>query len=135
MTVFSLGMSSTDNLLQLLGLVVLFIVILVITYYTTKLIGGIKAGQQKKGNIKVLETFQVTQNKYLQLVQVGKKYIVIAIGKNEIQLITELKENELNEPEECLKQDIKFLDLLSKITKKQEDKNTKEGQETDRDKG
>ena len=131
MTVFSLGMSSTDNLLQLLGLVVLFIVILIITFYTTKIIGGIKAGQQKKGNIKVLETFRVTQNKYLQLVQIGKKYIVIAIGKNEIQLITELQESDLNEPEEYLKQDLRFMDILSKLSKKQEDKNTREGQETD----
>ena len=129
--IFSLGMSSTDNLLQLLGLVVLFIVILIITFYTTKLIGGIKAGQQKKGNIKVLETFRVTQNKYLQLVQIGKKYIVIAIGKNEIQLITELQESDLNEAEEYIKQDFKFMDILSKLTKRQEDKNTKEGQETD----
>ncbi len=131
MTVFSLGLSSTDSLLQFLGLLVLFIVILIITFYTTKLIGGIKAGQQKKGNIKVLETFRVTQNKYLQLVQIGKKYFVIAIGKNEIQLITELNESDLNEPEEYIKQDFKFLDILSKIAKKQEDKNTKEGQETD----
>lgn len=131
MTILGIGMSSKDSLLQLFGLTLLFIIILIITYYTTKFIGGVKLNQMKKGNIKVLETFRITQNKYLQLVQIGTKYIVIAIGKNEIHCITELQESDLILQDQFVKKDINFLDVLSKIAKKQEDKKKNDDQEID----
>jgi flagellar protein FliO/FliZ len=131
MTILGIGMSSKDSLLQLFGLTLLFIIILIVTYYTTKFIGGVKLNQMKKGNIKVLETFRITQNKYLQLVQIGTKYIVIAIGKNEIHCITELQESDLILQDQSVKKDINFLDILSKIAKKQEDKKKNDDQEID----
>lgn len=125
------GTSGMSNVLQLMGLLVLFVVILIVTYYTTRFVGGIKLGQMRKGNFKVLETFRIAQNRYLQLVQIGKKYIVIAIGKNEIEFITELQENDLIRQEQSEKKDIKFLDVLTRIAGRREDNKEKDDRETD----
>jgi len=88
-------MTTTDNVLQLVGLVLLLIVILVAAYYTSKFVGGIKLGQIKNSNFKVIDTYRISPNKLLQIVKIGNKFIVISIGKDTINFITELDETEV----------------------------------------
>jgi len=121
MIILEIGTSSAENIFQLIGVSILFIFILVITYYTTRFVGGVKLGQIKKGNFKVLETNKVTQNKYLQLVQIGTRYFVIAVNKDDIRLITELKEDEIIKQEQVVKKNENFLDIITKITNKRND--------------
>jgi flagellar protein FliO/FliZ len=89
------GTSSYDSPLQLVGLVFLLIIILVAAYYTSKFIGGIKLGQMRKSNFQVIDSYRVTPNKALQIVKIGNKYVVISIGKDDINFITELDEAEV----------------------------------------
>lgn len=89
------GISTTDNVLQLVGLVVLLIIILVAAYYTSKFVGGIKLGQMSTSNFKVIDTYRISPNKLLQIVKIGNKFIVISIGKDTINYITELDEAEV----------------------------------------
>ena len=89
------GGASYDSIWQLAGLFLLLIIILVAAYYTSRLIGGIKLGQMKKSNFQVIDTYRVTPNKALQIVKIGNKYVVIAIGKDDIHFITELDEAEV----------------------------------------
>lgn len=131
MIILELGMSNSESILQLLGVSILFVFILVITYYTTKFVGGVKLGQTKKGNFKVLETYKIAQNKYLQLVQIGTRYFVIAIGKDDICSLVELQESEIIQQEQFNKQNIKFIDVLTKLHNKQTDKNKNDDQEID----
>jgi len=91
----SKGITTTDNVLQLVGLVLLLIVILVAAYYTSKFVGGIKLGQIKNSNFKVIDTYRISPNKLLQIVKIGNKFIVISIGKDTINFITELDETEV----------------------------------------
>ena len=46
-------------------------------------------------NLEVIETCRITSNKYLQIVRAGTKYLLIAIGKDEVHMLTELSEEEL----------------------------------------
>lgn len=93
------GVTSTggtqDSFVQLLGLVFLLIIILIATYYTSKFVGGVKLGQMKNSNFQVIDTYRVTQNKLIQIVKIANKYVVIAIGKDTINYITELDEAEV----------------------------------------
>jgi flagellar protein FliO/FliZ len=123
MTILVAGMSSQDNLLQLLGVSILFIFVLAITYFTTKFVGGYKMGMTKNSNFKVIETLKVTQNKYLQIVQIGKRYFVISIGKDEVHLISELNEEDIILKDTVNMQKGNFTDILSAMIKKQKDKN------------
>ena len=123
MIILTAGTSNWDSVFQLIGVSILFIIILVITYYTTKFVGGVKMGMTKNSNFKVLETFKVTQNKYLQLIQVGTRYFVIAIGKDDIRFLAELNENEIIRQDEAKLQTGNFTELFHSVLKKQKEKN------------
>ncbi len=109
------GTSTYDSILQLVGLVFLLIIILVAAYYTSRLIGGIKLGQMKKSNFQVIDSYRVTPNKALQIVKIGNKYVVVAIGKDNINFITELDESEviIRESQQGEKQS--FKQILDKL--------------------
>jgi flagellar protein FliO/FliZ len=87
--------SSFDSISQLVGLVFLLIIILVAAYFTSKFVGGIKLGQLKNSNFKVIDSYRISPNKVIQIVKIGNKYMVIAIAKDTINVITELEEAEV----------------------------------------
>ncbi|WMJ88435.1 flagellar biosynthetic protein FliO [Anaerocolumna sp. MB42-C2] len=123
MIILTAGISNIDNLLQLLGVSILFIFILVITYYTTKFVGGAKLSITKNSNFKVLETYKIAQNKYLQLIQIGTRYFVISVSKDDIRFLTELNENEILKQDDIKLQKSSFTDLFNSSLKKLKDKN------------
>lgn len=120
MSIFLAKMSDSNNVFQLIGVTFLFLFVLVITYVTTKLIGGIKAGTLTESNFKVIDTYKVTQNKYMQIIKIGSNYFVIAVCKDTIQLITELKEEDIVLKERSSKVNTSFQDILKAIKKQNE---------------
>jgi flagellar protein FliO/FliZ len=103
------GLSTQGNILQLLGLILLLAFILAAAYYTSKFVGGLKLNQMKHSNFRVLDTYRISSNKALQLIKIGTKYVVIAIGKDTVTVITELSEAEIvmNETNTEVKQSFK----------------------------
>ncbi len=87
--------SRLDSAAQFATVLIVFILVLALTYFTTRWVGKIQKSQVHNRNFEVVETFKVTTNKYLQIVRIGKKYVVIAIGKDSITQITELDETEI----------------------------------------
>ncbi|MBO5354308.1 MAG: flagellar biosynthetic protein FliO [Lachnospiraceae bacterium] len=87
--------TSTQSLVELLGLILIFAVVLVVCYFTTKFIAGRQVTQKRMGNFEVIETFPIAQNKYLQLIRVGNKYVVISVSKDSVTYITEVEESEV----------------------------------------
>lgn len=126
MSILGAGLAEIDNFLQLLGVALIFIVVLIITYLTTKFVGGVKMGTLKESNFKVIDTYKLMQNKYLQIIKIGTRYFVIAVGKDEIRLLTELKEDEITAIDRSTKQNNNFQDIL-KAFKKQMEKEDKSG--------
>lgn len=117
--------STTDNILQLIGLVLLLIVILVAAYYTSKFIGGVKLGQMNTSNFKVIDSYRIGPNKALQIVKVGNKYLLISIGKDSINYITELEESEIQIRDGFNKEKQSFKQLLDKLQLMDKRKNSK----------
>ena len=87
--------SRTDSYLQFLTVLVLFVFVLFITYFTTRFIANYQKNKINGKNIEVIETARISSNKYLQIVKAGNHYLLIAIGKDEIHMLTELTEEEL----------------------------------------
>ena len=110
--------SVLDNSLQLFGLLLLFAFVLAATYLTSRFVGQFKLGQMRNRNFKVIETYKVSPNKFLQLIQVGNKYIVVSVGKDEVHFITELAEEEVILPMESMHDGMKFSDFIAKVQKK-----------------
>ncbi|WP_097014715.1 flagellar biosynthetic protein FliO [Anaerocolumna aminovalerica] len=119
MTILTTKTSELSSGWQLVGVFILFIFILGATYLTTKIVGGVKLNQIKNSNFQVIETYRITQNKYLQLVKVGTRYLVLGISKDNVNFITELKEDEILNFDQMAKAKVNFSDIMSKLTNRQ----------------
>ena len=87
--------SGWESFFQLIGVLLIFLFVLVLTYLVTKWIAGYQQGITCNKNIRIIETFQVNNTKFIQIIQVGKKYLVISVCKDTINLLTELTEDQL----------------------------------------
>lgn len=87
--------SGWESFFQLIGVLLIFLFVLVITYFTTKWIAGYQKGAMYNKNIKVIETFRVNNNKFIQIIQIGEKYLAISVCKDTINVLTELTEEQL----------------------------------------
>ena len=90
--------STGENIFQLIIVLFCFVIVLAMTYYVTRWIAGYQKSQSISKNLSVVETLKLTTNKYIQLIQAGEDtYYVIAIGKDEITVLGELKKEQLKE--------------------------------------
>ena len=118
------GMSATDSYLQFITVLVLFVFVLGITYVTTKWIANYQKGKNAGGNLEVMETMRITNNKYVQIVRAGNKYLVIAVGKDEIHMLAELPEEELMFTDTDAASNMDFgsiLDKFKRLSRKDDD--------------
>ena len=115
--------SSIQSLFELLGLILIFVIVLVVCYFTTKFVAGKQLVQKKIGNFEIVETFALAQNKYLQLIRMGNKYVVISVSKDSVTYITELEENEICQiPKSTPMSGKSFREVLSGLSKNPEEK-------------
>lgn len=115
--------SGWGSFFQLMGILLIFLFVLVITYLTTRWIAGYQQGMIKNKNVQVIETFRVTNNKFIQIIQVGKKYLVISVCKDTMNLLTELTEEELTwkpstEEFQGVKMNESFQEILNRLKDK-----------------
>ena len=90
-------LSSLDSFVQLITVLVIFIFVLIITYFTTIWMAGIQKGRSFNKNLRIIETISAGNNKMISIVQAGEKYLVVSIGKDEVHYLTELKQEELKD--------------------------------------
>ncbi|MCR5526735.1 MAG: flagellar biosynthetic protein FliO [Lachnospiraceae bacterium] len=111
-----------ENIGQLLTVLLIFILVLALTYFTTRFAASAVKQRQSCHNFEIIETFQLTQNKYMAVVRCGKKYLAIAVTKDSVTRLCELDESELDltEIQETSgKLEFKdFMDQAKKVLKK-----------------
>ena len=90
MVLLSAGTSGVGSFMQLVGVLLIFVFVLALTYLTTRWIANYQKVQGEHKNLRVLETIRIANNKYVQLVEAGEEYLVIAVGKDEAHLLTVL---------------------------------------------
>ena len=117
-----LAVSSLESFLQLIGVLLIFVFVLLITYLTTKWMGGFQKAHSNHRNLQIIETIHVGNNKIVEIVQAGTKYLVIAVGKDEVHLLAELSEAELTEvpvsDSGAMLSSDSFQDIFSKVKEK-----------------
>ena len=60
--------SSLNSFIQLLGVLLIFLFVLVITYFTTKWIGGYQKVQMSGRSFQVVDTIRIANNKLVQYI-------------------------------------------------------------------
>jgi len=83
------------SILELIFLLIMFAFVLAACVVTTRFVAGRQIQRRRDSNFKPLDTYQIAQNRYLQLVQIGTRYFVISVSKDSVGFIAELKEEEL----------------------------------------
>ena len=95
MKILLIGASSVDSFVQLVTVLVLFAFVLGATFLTTKFVGNFQKAQGINRNFELIEVFRLSNSSYLQLVRIGKKYFVIAVGKEQANVVTEIDEEDI----------------------------------------
>gem|GEM_PF-1384591 len=114
------GPNSGNDWIQLVTLVFILIAILFAAYYTSRLVGKFTLGQLKNSNFKVIDTYRISPNKYLQIVKIANKYIAISVSKDNVQFLSELDESEIFIRDDNMKENLNFKQIFENIRNKAE---------------
>lgn len=107
-----------DSYVQFMTVLILFLFVLAITYFVTKWMAGYQRGRTSNANMEILETIGLSNNKYIQLVRVGQKYLAVAICKDTVTMLTEIPEQDLVLSDGSASKTMGFKDILDKVQKK-----------------
>ena len=86
----------SQSVFQFITLLIVFIIVLAATYFTTRWIANYQKGASISGNIEVIEVRRITNTKSIEIIRIGEEYFALAIGKDEINLIGRLNKEQLN---------------------------------------
>lgn len=109
-----LAVNTFENIGRFILVLIIFVFVLGITYFSTKFIADFSQQKIVNGNIRVHETFQIAQNKYLQIISAGKRYYLIAITKDNITLVSELNEEDIDLSKAGVNNSFSFKEILEK---------------------
>lgn len=106
-----------DSYAQFITVLVLFVVVLAVTAFTTKWIAGYQKQRNRNCNIDVLDTQRISTGKYLQIIRAGEKYLVIAVCKDTVTMLTEVPREQLVIKEAERGEQVGFGELFEKMKK------------------
>ena len=107
-----------DSYMQFITVLIIFLFVLLITYWVTKWTAGYQKSQTANVNMEIIETIRLSGNKYVQIVRVGRKYLAVAICKDTVTMLTEIPEQDLVFSDNNMSGTLKFKDILEKMQKK-----------------
>lgn len=111
-----LTVSRVDSYAQLMTVLVIFLFVLALTWFVTRWIAGYQKGKSTNTNMELLESFRLSNNKYIQIVRIGNKYLALAVCKDTVTMLTEISEEELKLSEGTSMTG--FKDILNRVQKK-----------------
>ena len=109
-----------ESIVQLITVLLIFIFVLVLAYFTTRLTAGVQKGKMQGANIEVIETMKMAQNKYIQIVRVGEKFFSYIVCKDTVTLLGELDKNEIPDVESAKKEpalNLNFKEVFDRLKK------------------
>lgn len=109
--------STFAGIFKLIFLVIIFIVILVLSYLVTKWYANSSLVKNKTNNIEIKESFQLAPGKTISIVRIGEKYVALAQFRDNVVKLAELTEEELILNREVEISDSSFKDVFSNIVK------------------
>ena len=122
---------SITSYAQFMTVLIIFLFVLALTYFVTKWISGYQKIRCKNANMELIESFQLANNKYIQIIRVGRKYLAVAIGKDSVTMLVEIPEEQLMLSNDADNAQYSFKEILEKIQtksflKKEDDRNKSE---------
>ena len=104
-----------DSFVQFITILLLFLFVLVITYVVTRWVSGVQKIQMTGKNMELVETMRISNSKYLQIVRAGEKYLVIAVCKDTVTMLTELSVDEVSLGSKNEVNGLSFREIMDKV--------------------
>ena len=104
-------MNFVEDVLPLVGAIVLIGVILYLSYFFSKLMAKKVGNVSNAGNIKICERVALGQDKGLAVAEIGGKYYLFGISNNGISMLMEMEDYT---PPETPQSNVNFKDILKK---------------------
>ena len=106
--------SGIDTTAQFLTVVLIFFLVLGLTYATTKWIANYQKGKNVNTNVEIIEVSKIAANKYIEIVRCGEKYLAIAVCKDTVTTLCELTKEQLSLMEKKQSNSGGFKEMLEK---------------------
>ena len=115
-----------ESFFRLVVSLFLFLFVLAACYFTTVRLGNFQKGKMGKGNIEVIEIHKLTNNKYIEIVRIGKKYYILSVTKERVEKIDIIDEADIELPDTQMsganESFAQVLERIKNITTHQRDK-------------
>lgn len=86
---------SANSIAQFITVLIVFLVVLALTAWTTRFIANYQKTIGAGSNIEVIESTAIQAGKYIQIVRIGEKYMAIAVCKDSVTTICEVDASQL----------------------------------------
>ena len=74
---------------QLISVLILFVIVMLLALLTTRWIARYQQGQMHNQNLKIIETLKISANSYIQIIEAGDVYLVIAVSRDHVDKLAE----------------------------------------------
>ena len=92
--------SSTFGMIgQFFLLIIVFAIVLFLAYFSTRWIASVKMGQRKNTMMKIISTMPIGGTNSIQIIQVGERFFLIGVSKDNISYLTELTDVNISQIE------------------------------------
>ena len=113
----SLG-TGLESVIQFITVLLIFVFVLVITWISTKYLAGIQKDRYKTGNMELIETLRISNNKYMQIVRVGNKYYCMAVCKDTVTMLGEVRKEDMIFSDNNVSANMDFHKILESMKQK-----------------
>ena len=112
-------MNRTESAVQLITVFLIFIFVLVLTYFATKFTASIQKSKMTGASVEILETMKIAPTKYIQIVRIGGRYFSYVVCKDTVTMLGELSAEDISVPKKDSNaaSNISFKDILEKLKK------------------
>jgi flagellar protein FliO/FliZ len=107
---------TSSSYMQFITVLIIFVLVLGVTAWVTRWMANYQKGRNSNNNIEIIETTRITSNKYIQLLRVGETYMVIAVCKDTVTMLSEVPAEQLKFPDGTQNR-MSFKELFEKTIK------------------
>ena len=116
-----LTMETLGGIAQFITVLVLFVIVLWVTWAVTKWTASYQKGKGAGGNIEMLESFRIASDKYVQIIRVADKYLAVAVAKDTVTFLAQLDESALVWRGSAVGVKMNFQEILEKVREKKKE--------------
>lgn len=104
-----------NSFAQFITVLLIFLIVLAVTYFVTRFIGNYQKTAGSSGNIELIESARISPSVYVQIVRIGKKYVALSVSKDSSSFICDIPKEDLVFNDDGTLSGLKFDAILDKV--------------------